>query len=411
MAAHTLAFVSLPAWPVVHPESAGIFGGTETRAVTLARGLASRSNFDVCFLVRHPDLIQPQSIDGITFESWRDPVTERNARVAEALKEKRWSPALLRDAAGILLHRVFQPRGNTPLRTDPVLQKTAADLFCVFGVHSAAAKVIYNAHQTQRKAVLFLGSDADVDPQYASPGSFRTQYGERSPVCRWVLENADAVIVQNENQLQSLKEHFHREGELLRNPIDVADWRARVESATAPERTSDRYVLWIGRADDFHKRANIALDIAKKLPDINFVMILNPQQPEVEQRIREGCPANLQIISHVPFSQMPALYRNAALLLNTSSSQHEGLPNTFLQAGASRVPIVSLEVDAGYLSKSGGGVVGTGEVDKTVDAVQQLWSSAELRQQHGQSGHDYVAQHHDVPVVIDQLVEFLGRLG
>jgi len=406
-ALETLAFVSLPAWPVVHPESSGIFGGTETRAVTLARGLANHSSFDVRFLVRHPDLTQPQSMDGITFEPWRDPVTERNARVAEAIKSKRWSPALLRDAAAILLQRAFQPKGNTPLRTDSVLQDTTADLFCVFGVHSAAAKVIYNAHQTHRKAVLFLGSDADVDPQYASPESFRTRYGERSHVCRWVLENADAVIVQNEKQLQSLNTHFHRDGQLLRNPIDVSDWNARLENATGPELKFDRYVLWIGRADDFHKQADIALDIAKRMPEINFVMILNPQQPDVEQRVREQCPANLQIIDHVPFAQMPALYRHAALLLNTSSSQHEGLPNTFLQAGASRVPIVSLKVDAGFLTKSGGGLVGTGDVKQIIDSVQHLWTSPEGAEKYGQAGYDYVTRHHDLPIVIDQLVDIL----
>ncbi len=406
----TLAFVSLPAWPVVSPESSGIFGGTETRAVTLARGLASRSSFDVRFLVRHPDLTQPQSIDGITFEPWRDPVTERNARVAEAIKSKRWPPTLLRDAAAILLQRAFQPKGNTPLRIDPVLQNTTANLFCVFGVHSAAAKVIYNAHQTHRKAVLFLGSDADVDPQYATPESFRTRYGERSHVCRWVLENADAVIVQNEKQLQSLKTHFHRDGHLLRNPIDVAEWNYRLENATGPELKSDRYVLWIGRADDFHKRADIALDIAKRLPEINFVMILNPQHPDVEHRVREQCPANLQIIDHVPFAEMPALYRNAALLLNTSSSQHEGLPNTFLQAGASRVPIVSLEVDAGYLSTSGGGLVGTGVVRQTIEAVQHLWTSPEEAEKYAQAGYDFVTRHHDLSVVIEQLVDILNRL-
>ncbi len=39
-----------------------------------------------------------------------------------------------------------------------------ADLFCCFGNQATAATAIASAHSTGRRAILFLGSDDDLNP-------------------------------------------------------------------------------------------------------------------------------------------------------------------------------------------------------------------------------------------------------
>ncbi len=401
-----ITFVSLPAYPIVHPECPGIYGGTETRAVTLAKGLARESDHQILFLARHPQLRQPESIDQVQWHPWRDSTAERNSRIAEFLHHRKWRTSLLWDIPSAAVGQLFVSSARRFMQADETLQRFETDLFCPFGVHSASAKVISNAHLSGRKAVLFLGSDADVDARYLQSKSFRNDYGERSTTCAWILKNAHAIVAQNEFQQQQLKEVFQRESLLLPSPIDVVKWQSQMNSTESLDIPFDRYVLWIGRADNFSKRADWAIEIARQTPELNYVMILNPKQDHVEQQIRQNCPENVRIISQLPFEKMPALFRKATLLLNTSPRQLEGLPNTFLQAGASRVPIVSTEVDAGFVTQSATGLVGDGSLERTIHNLRMLTQDETHRQLLGNNAYDNVKKKHELKTICLQLASF-----
>jgi len=412
-----IAFVSLPAYPIVAPGVTGIFGGTETRAVTLAEGMAKYSSHEMTFLARHPQLIEPHEINNVTWTPWRDYWTEKNARIAAAFRRSKRFPYLsvgqqawqsIADLPLITVRRLLIPSSHTPFQCDDTLANLDVDLFCPFGVHSASAKVIHNAHLRGRKAILFLGSDADVDPRYTEPKRFRNEYGERSDVCLWCLREADAIVAQNERQRDMLKQHFQRESFLLNNPIDIEAWQAGLQRDSDFDLPFDPYVLWIGRADNFSKRADWAVEIARLLPEIPFVMVMNPKQDEVEQAIRKHCPDNVHLIRQVPFAQIPRLFASAKLLLNTSPQHLEGLPNAFLQAGASSVPIVSTEAAATFIEQAQCGVVADGSTVGTAKRVREIWEHDRLHEELGQSGHSYVRTHHDVPVVCEALEQILG---
>ncbi|TWT62405.1 glycosyltransferase family 4 protein [Rubinisphaera italica] len=403
-----ITFVSLPAYPIVHPEYPGVYGGTETRAVTLAKGLAQETDHQIQFLARHPQLKQPETIAQVQWHPWRDSTSERNSRIAELLQHKVWRTSLLWDIPYAVASQVFNSSAHHFLQADETLQGFETDLFCPFGVHSASAKVIHNAHMSRRKAVLFLGSNADVDARYRQSKSFRNEYGERSTTCAWILKNADAIVAQNEFQQQQLKEVFQRDSFRLSNPIDIADWHHRMNSTESLDNPFDSYVLWIGRADNFHKRADWAIEIARQTPELKYVMILNPKQDYVDQQIRQNCPENVHIISQLPFEKMPLLFRDASLLLNTSPRQLEGLPNTFLQAGASRVPIVSTEVDAGFVTQSDSGLVGDGSPEKTIHNLRMLAQDEPHRIQLGENAYDYISKKHELKTICLQLASFLN---
>ena len=75
---------------------------------------------------------------------------------------------------------------------------------------------------------------------------------------------------------------------------------------------------------------------------------------------------------------MPHLFRGCLALVSTSSQ--EGFPNTFLQAGKYRVPVVSLIVDPDEMLWSRRkGIVCHGNLDVMADAVADLASNPERR--------------------------------
>ncbi|MEZ5950880.1 MAG: hypothetical protein R3C12_17020 [Planctomycetaceae bacterium] len=120
-------------------------------------------------------------------------------------------------------------------------------------------------------------------------------------------------MVQNTYQLETLKQRFGRDGLLLPNPIDLTAWEQLASHNLDRHRIpwSD-YILWVGRAETFHKRADLAVQLARELPERNFVLVLNPRDAAVEQAIRQDLPANVHLIERAAFEEMPALFRGAS---------------------------------------------------------------------------------------------------
>ena len=182
-----------------------------------------------------------------------------------------------------------------------------------------------------------IASDVDLDERYVPGSTFVSPYGDRAEVCYWLIRQADAIVVQTEAQQRMLQKRFDRESTVIANPIDVGWWSDRgTGAADAVSGEQDRYVLWVGRAESVHKRPRLLIDLARRCPEIPFLMILNPKDQAVEDQIRRDAPQNVRIVSSVPYDEMPRVMSRAALLVNTSSM--EGFPNVFLQAAACNVP-------------------------------------------------------------------------
>jgi glycosyltransferase involved in cell wall biosynthesis len=122
--------------------------------------------------------------------------------------------------------------------------------------------------------------------------------------------------------------------------------------------------------------------------------------------VREAAPQNVTILENVPPAQMPRLMERSLLLLNTSSL--EGFPNTFLQAAASRRPVVSLVVQPEYLAESGMGVCAGGDVRWAAESVERIRTERAWAAEMGELGRRWVESHHDAMVIARQLREFFA---
>ncbi len=416
----TLCFVSLHAYPVVDPEATGIYGGTETRAVTLATGCVRHPGYAIQFLARNPRLTARCKIDGLEWIPWRDFWTELRARVSRDIefrpnsrwpRLKRWRSALLWQLPLLAATRPIRIQRDHARLGHKVFSRTGANCYFVFGVNSASTTAIHNARLLGKPSVLFLGANSDLDERYTPHSTYITPYGERATNCYWALRHADRIVVQNTYQLETLKQRFGRDGLLLPNPIDLTAWEQLASHNLDRHRIpwSD-YILWVGRAETFHKRADLAVQLARELPERNFVLVLNPRDAAVEQAIRQDLAANVHLIERAAFEEMPALFRGARVFLNTSAQAYEGFPNTFLQSLAGRVPIASLEVAGDFLATTRGGLCAEGNPRVLKEIVQTLAGRPLPATVNLSHAHSYIRQHHDLAAAAQTLLRLAEDL-
>lgn len=407
-----VCFVALNALPAIDARVRGPIGGVETRSWLLARGLASRTGFDVRFVVRHHQPLRQDMWHGVHVALLIDRLYPVWQAVGQALEKRRrfpwlrvrqWSPRLVWQLPTVAVDRFLRRGKPRYVGVDPRLTAIDADIYCTFGVQTHSAAVIASAHAIDRPAALFLGSDGDLDPLFVEGDQERDPYGTTARVGRSILHDADLIVAQTEAQQQTLRARFGREAVLLPNPIDVEQWDSGLAAPIPVEQAAgfQRYLLWIGRAEGIHKRPQLCLELARRLPEANFLMIMNRSDPGLEARMRRERPSNVGILDQVSFEQMPGVFARAAALVSTS--QLEGFPNVFLQAALSRTPIASLEVGERFLQDSQAGECFHGDLDRMAQHLRDLWVKGTI----ASDARDYVIRRHALPGVTDQLVELL----
>jgi glycosyltransferase involved in cell wall biosynthesis len=380
-----------------------------------ARGLARLPGQQVSFVVRGPVRGLPDRQDGVRLFARPDRLYALYEAVGQCLEKspgfpgvrlRRWEWPLLWRLPTLAACRLGVRRRD-PRQADRWLSRLDVDLYCTFGVQSDSARVIASAHARGRKAVLLIGSDGDLDERYTANSEFVSPYGDMGAVCHWIITHADAIVAQTAAQQQLLQTRFGRDASVLANPIDLAVWDARVGVPLPAEVTAglDRYVLWVGRAERIHKRPQVLLELARQCPEVDFLMVLNPRQPDVERQIHRDRPENVRIVACVPGELMPAVFGRAAALVSTSSL--EGFPNTFLQAAASGVPIMSLTVGREFLRDSHSGFHAAGDLERLAEAVREVWQSSVASRGTRHLARRFVETHHDLPSQSARLARLL----
>jgi glycosyltransferase involved in cell wall biosynthesis len=406
--------VCLPAASVVDPRLGGPIGGTETRAWLFARLLARRGDTAVTFVVRHHEPLR-SPVEGVSVSTHVDRVFRLFEQVGQSIERRpgfpwlrlrQWRWPLVWQFPAAVAVRFLRPRRN-PKQPDRRFSQIAADVFCTFGVQTTSATVIASAHAQGRPAVLVLGSDGDLDERFLGNPDFINPYGDRARDCRFILEQADVIVCQTQHQQRLLKERFGRDGVIIANPIDLDEFDRLAAEPSPIAIGPSRPVLWIGRAENIHKRPMEAIQIARLCPELPFLLVMNPRDPAEEARVRNAAPGNVTILDHVPPPQMPALFASSLALLNTSSL--EGFPNTFLQAAAAGIPVVSLEVGDEYLRASQGGVWCERSLEAAAAAIRTHVCNETARTETGRRGRAWVREHHDAKIQADKLHRVLAN--
>lgn len=394
-----VAFIALHAYPLFFPNGpGGVFGGSELRAWRFARELARRGAFDVRFLVMDHGQGE-HCIDGVRLIPHVGYRARSNETVAALtpVGKPRLSPNIRRALRALRAlggpWRVRKPATATPYVA------ADADLYCVYGVSDLAAEVVRFCKERHRISVVFTGSEDDFSPAYRPRSLAFNVYGSLCGLCHYALANADALLVQTETQRTMARSRFGREARVLRNPVDLSNGTAD---------TAGRYVAWIGKPDGV-KRPDLLLAAARRLPQIEFRMIVNVSDPHAHRQILASAPQNVTILDHATNEQSREFLRRAALLANTS--RFEGFPNAMLEACAAGVPVVSLVVDPdNFIHESGSGEAAGGDFEGFVRAIETLMADPARRAALGRNARRYVEEHHEAGARAVELQDAFAEL-
>lgn len=397
------------AYPHFYPCAGAVAGGMETRAALFARGLAESGRWQVDFVVG--DFAQPFRVrhENIDFHIYQTTYRRAGRNVFPRLRKRRWFPALNLDrrdlyllwqipliAAYLALPALLFPRFWKRLRPQVV---------CCFGNNALSAEVIADCRRLGIPTLLCVASDEDISPDYR-PGSRKpNDYGMPGWKGHYALTTADCIAVQTETQQKALQRHFGRPSVLIRNPVHVSP----DDPQHWPRRDSREYVLWIGRAEAFNKRPMIFLELARRCPDLHFMMIAGRTDEAVFRALQAARPANLHIVEHLPPAEIWDCLARARVFVNTS--RVEGFPNTFLQCAVAGVPVVSLEADPdGMLARSGCGAWADGAPDALKQAVERLWNDHAQAEAMALALHRYVLERHEAGARIGEFAACLDAL-
>lgn len=172
-------------------------------------------------------------------------------------------------------------------------------------------------------------------------------------------------------------------------PNIIAEPRATPRS----ERPS---VLFLARLDPY-KRPWLFLELARRFPDVEFVMAGQPHFRGPGGFELHGLPPNVRAVGHVDGEAKSRLLGAAWLLVNTSI--HEGLAVSFLEALAHETPVVASVDPDGVVSRFGrfvGRLPGDGlsGLPGFEQALSSLLGDRALRARLGAAGRDWVRLNH-----------------
>jgi glycosyltransferase involved in cell wall biosynthesis len=245
----------------------------------------------------------------------------------------------------------------------------------------------------------FIYGVAHDDELTASPRKFDGGLKTTRPY-RWLnrqaLAAADAVITQNPTQTELAKQ-------LGRTIVAEIPNCYSAESADPIDWSYDSpVVFWAARFAEW-KQPEIVLELAQSLPEVTFVMAGGGGDGDLFERFSQRAAGvdNLAVLGHIPFEKIDRYFAAADLFLNTS--EEEGFPNTFLQAWANEIPVVSLQVDPDdVLTDEDIGVVADGSVSTLREQIKTLAENPEQVAKLGQRSREYLERAHSVETITDK---------
>jgi glycosyltransferase involved in cell wall biosynthesis len=283
--------------------SSGHIGGVERQTSLLARWLAARGH-DVSLITWDEGQEETIEIDGV--------------RLLKLCRREDGFPGI----------RFLHPRWTSLLGA---LRRADADVYYQNCGECVTGQVALWCHQRRVGFVFSAAANADCDKHLPHLSTIRERMFHRLG-----LRLANCVIVQTRTQQHMLSRNFNREAIVLPMPCPSPDPSERAVF----ESTGSRRVLWIGRICE-PKRPDRLVDLAATCPDLHFDLIGPADDTAYSRGILEQVRRVANVTVHGPVSrqQLARFYRHAACLCCTSD--HEGFPNTFLEAWSYGLPVVS----------------------------------------------------------------------
>jgi len=366
----SICFVAPNIYPVLaRDRNVKMVGGAEVQQSILARAFAATGHrvTVVCM-----DVGQPEGVEV-------DRVTVHNT---------------YRPKSGLPILRFFHPHISLTWRA---LARADADIYYQRGCGMLTG-IVAAFCRLHRKQFVFAGAhDQDFDSELPKLKKKHDKF-----LFRWGIRQADAVVVQNSQQLQMASASGF-------TPFFVGSCYQQPPNASL---SRQGYVLWVARFCSW-KQPEIFIELARRLPQFHFRMVGGSGSEAGEAAFFETMKrqaanvANLEFVGFVPHAEVEREFDGARVFVNTSEA--EGFPNTFLQTWARGIPTVSFVQPA--FDKDGKSIGRTVQnVDALIQEVNELMGDDRVWHQEGERCRQYFEAHHSVQQAFDAYAALFGQL-
>lgn len=211
---------------------------------------------------------------------------------------------------------------------------------------------------------------------------------------RWTFDQADVVFCYTETDKQRVKDlGVGSRIKVVANGIDTERFTPEGPKSKLVE-SDGPVVLFVGRLVE-GKRPAIAVEafaeVAREYPDAELYLCGDgPLQDELERQVLErGIEDAVTFLGHVPYDEMPKVYRSGDVLVLPSRA--EGLPRTVLEAFASGVPVVASDLEQVVsIVEEAGETIPVGNVAGFERALLEVIEDSQRRRELGQHGRNVV---------------------
>lgn len=210
-----------------------------------------------------------------------------------------------------------------------IIRKVHPDIILIRGAQRVCYPLSIIGKKCGAKVILFGASDINFVPGKANVGNtLNTKLYELA-----VHNTFDYIVTQNRLQSQSLDKYFNK-GSLIIPNI----WSDNISKANKQEKKYD--VVWVSNFRRL-KRAEWILYAAEQLPQYRFAIIGGPNDAAYYDEISEAASK----LNNVDFLGSKSLDESSQVIacsrILACTSEYEGFPNTFLQAWAVGIPVIS----------------------------------------------------------------------
>jgi len=345
-----ILFLSSYAHLVLERSTTRVSGGAELQVALLARELAARG-METVILGGDTGQTDGSVIEGV--------------RIRTGGKFHSGNPGEMLGAAP----RVFS-----------VIREERPDWVFLLGWTAWMAAVVAMRGVLGYRAGFICGLDSELT------GDFRRENPLRGGLFEWGVAKCDLRYAMTEHQ----RELFKKRG------WSCAMYRNLILPRAFPNAgVKEVDFLWVSRCQPV-KRPHVFLDLVEALPESSFEMICPREDVGLWESVaaRAGKMANLRFVEKVPYHEIQRRYDAARVFVNTS--EWEGWPNSFIQAGLGRTALLSLDVNPdGIFERFGLGVFAGGDFEKLQSAARGMMGDVEGLERMQAGCARFVAEMHD----------------
>lgn len=285
--------------------------------------------------------------------------------------------------------------------------------------YSSNVAAIHSRFDETPLAVTCHGLNSQRVPGWVSKTHLKT-------VGKWTYNAADTVFCYTPTERDRLRElGVTSPIAVVKNGIDTRRFSPEEGVAAggspdgaAAERITDTDgpgVLFVGRLVEGKCPRDVLAaftQVRAAFPDATlFFCGDGPLRTELQAEATDsGVGEAVEFLEHVPYSDMPAVYRAADLL--ALASRTEGVPRTVLEALACGTPVVSTDLaQIVPIVEQAGATVPVGDIDGFADAIVEILENRTSQAALGERGRELVAEQYDWERTVERTTAALADLA